>query len=102
MYNLFALKNDPKKYAVVTPDKKIIYFGASGYSDFSIHKDKERKQRYIDRHSKREDWSDLNKAGTWSRFILWNEPTIKESIKDMEKRFNIQINKLSKYPSISK
>jgi hypothetical protein len=38
------------KYYIITNDNKIVYFGAAGYSDFTIHKDEARKQRYIDRH----------------------------------------------------
>lgn len=67
------------------------YFGATGYSDFTIHKDEERKQRYIARHEKNENWNDLRTAGTWSRFILWNRPTIKESIKNMETKFYVKM-----------
>ena len=55
------------------------------------HKEEERKQRYIDRHKKKEDWSDLKTAGAWSRGILWNKPTIRESKASMEKKFNINI-----------
>ncbi len=53
------LKNHPyksdkpgKKYYIITENNRKIYFGASGYSDFTIHKDEQRKQRYIDRHKK--------------------------------------------------
>lgn len=74
---------------------KIVHFGAKKngipYSDYTIHKDPDRKARYIARHQKNEDWSDLNRAGAWSRWLLWNEPTLHDSIKDMEKRFNIKI-----------
>ncbi len=37
-----------KKYYIITND----YFGQAGYSDFTIHKDEARKQRYINRHKK--------------------------------------------------
>lgn len=86
---LYKLKNHKKKFKAVTP-KKTIYFGASGYSDFTKHKDEERKKRYLARHRK-ENWNTLYKAGTWARYILWNKPTLKESIKNMEKKFKIKI-----------
>lgn len=79
-----------KKYMVYTPNGKTIQFGAAGYEDYTIHMDDKRKQRYLNRH-KNEDWNDLNKAGTWSRYILWNIPSIHSSIKDMENKFNIKI-----------
>ena len=43
--------NDNKKYDANVEGKKVS-FGAKGYSDFTQHKDTERKQRYIDRHKK--------------------------------------------------
>lgn len=88
--------NPKKKYMVsfINPKSgrmKTIHFGAKGMSDYTIHKDDERKQRYIDRHQKNEDWTDLTKSGTWSRFLLWGEKTLKKSIKEMEKKFKIKI-----------
>jgi len=90
-YKLSRSTRKDKKYMVVLPDNKKIHFGAAGYSDFTINKDVDRKKNYILRHQINEDWGDLKKAGTWSRFILWNKETIKDSVKDMEKRFNIKI-----------
>jgi len=61
-------------------------------SDYTLHKDEERKNRYIDRHKKNENWNNPLTAGFYSRCILWNKPTITESIKDTNKRFkNINI-----------
>ena len=36
-----------KKYMVKTPTNKFIYFGASGYSDYTINKDDVRKNAYL-------------------------------------------------------
>ena len=81
-----------KKYDARIDGKKTVSFGAAGYSDYSVHKDPERKQRYIDRHKSREDWSDPTTAGFFAKNILWNKPTITESIKDTNNRFkNINI-----------
>ena len=49
-----------KKFKVVVYDKnedkqKTIHFGAKGMSDYTIHKDKERMERYTSRHQKREN-----------------------------------------------
>ena len=82
--------NSDKKYDAYVEGKKVS-FGARGFSDFTQHKDEERKQRYIDRHRKNENWNDLKTAGAWSKGILWNKPTIRESIASMEKKFNIDI-----------
>ena len=45
-----------KKFESRIDGKKSIHFGAKGMSDFTIHKDTMRKNRYLDRHSKNEDW----------------------------------------------
>ena len=79
-----------KKYRITLPDNKIVHFGAIGYEDYTMHHDDKRKDRYISRH-KKEDWTDLSKAGTWSRYILWNKKTLNSSIDDMEDRFDIKI-----------
>jgi len=79
-----------KKYTVVV-DNKTIHFGAKGMSDYTIHKDKERKERYIARHKKRENWNKggIKTAGFWSRWLLWNKPTIGGSKRDISQRFNV-------------
>lgn len=57
---------------------KVVRFGAKGYSDYTVHKDRDRMKRYIARHRGREDWSPAgqNTAGFLSRWILWSEPDI--------------------------
>jgi len=79
-----------KKYAAVMADKTV-HFGAAGMSDYTLHGDEERKRRYLERHAKREDWTDPHTAGFWSRWLLWNEPTIAGSIADIKRRFDIKI-----------
>lgn len=85
-----------KKYMIYdynNPDK-LIHFGAKGYSDYTLHKNPLRKKLYILRHSKNENWgkSGMDTAGWWSVHLLWNKPSLEDSIKDTEKRFNIKIN----------
>ena len=84
-----------KKWKVII-DNKTIQFGAKGYSDFTINKDLQRKRLYINRHKSNENWgkTGIKTAGFWSRWLLWNETTISKSIKSIEKKFNVKINKL--------
>ena len=64
-----------KKYTVVVfragQKLKTINFGSAGMSDYTINKDPERMNRYIDRHKKRENWdiSGILTAGFWSRWL---------------------------------
>jgi len=83
-----------KKYMAVFRDKgKIVrttHFGARGMSDYTRHKDKTRKARYIKRHKKRENWNDKFSAGALSRYILWGEPSLRKSIKKYKRRFRLK------------
>ena len=45
-------KNKEKKYDARIDGKKTVSFGSAGMSDFTKHKDTERKQRYLNRHKK--------------------------------------------------
>ena len=88
---LTSSKKSDKKYDITGPSlKNSISFGAKGYSDYTIHKDPKRKDNYIKRHQVNENWNELN-PGSFSRFLLWNKPTLTASIKDMEKKFDIKI-----------
>jgi hypothetical protein len=81
-----------KKFMVIIGNKTV-HFGAVGYSDFTIHKDTDRMHRYENRHKSREDWkkSGIKTAGFWSKWILWNKPSLISSIRDTQKRFGIRI-----------
>ena len=86
-----------KKYQAVIDGGRTVHFGAikqngQPYSDFTKHKDEERKRRYISRHSQNEDWSNPNTAGFYARWILWNKPTITQSVEDVNNKFrNVHI-----------
>jgi len=79
-----------KKYMAIVEGKKV-HFGAKGYSDYTIHKDPKRKEAYLSRHKPRENWNDKKTAGFWSRWILWNKPTLRDSIRHTENKFGLNI-----------
>jgi hypothetical protein len=78
-------------------NKKTIHFGAAGMSDFTKHKDINRRNRYIKRHLKDLNTNDPTRAGYLSMFILWNKKSLKDSINDYKRRINIY-NKTNKFP----
>ena len=84
-YPYKSIDKPDKKYFIITNTGKRVYFGDSRYEDFTTHKDEERKQRYIDRHKKNEDWDDINSAAFWSRFYLWEKPTKKQAYENIKK-----------------
>ena len=77
-----------KKYFIITNEGKRVYFGASGYEDYTQHKDPLRKIRYIQRHQKNEDWgkSGINTSGFYSRWLLWEEPTLELAYKKLKEK----------------
>lgn len=88
------------KFTTDQPAPRIIHFGQAGASDYTIHKDDERKQRYIDRHSNEKEkgyWKhnreNLKKASYWSRWLLWEKKSLNEAIKFIEDKQNIVIKK---------
>lgn len=95
------LKGGKKKYEITFEKNGKTYvrkFGAQGMSDFTIHKDRERRERYISRHKKDLRTNDPMKPGYLSMYILWNKPTLKASLADYKRRLNIY-NKTGKFPT---
>ena len=62
---------------MVQVGNQTIHFGATGYDDFTTHKDPKRKARYLARHND-EKWNDPETAGIWARWLLWNKPSIED------------------------
>lgn len=85
--------NPEKKYRALfqTEDglMKHTDFGMSGASDYTMHQDKERRDRYRERHKKDLETNDPTRAGYLSYYILWNKPTLEASIRDYKKRFKM-------------
>jgi len=92
LVKLVKSENKTKKYDAYIETRdgvKKVSFGAAGMSDYTIHKDPERKKAYISRHKSNEDFYDPLTAGFWSRWYLWNLPTKKASLEDLKRRFKL-------------
>ena len=44
IYYPYPSDKPDKKYYIITKDNKRVYFGAAGMSDFTIHKNEEKKK----------------------------------------------------------
>ena len=93
--------NSEKKLMAVFEDSegkkiKTTHFGQRGASDYTKHGEKERMERYLERHgggfetSTKENWKDPTTAGALSRWILWNKPSLKASFDDYKSRFGLK------------
>jgi hypothetical protein len=89
--------NGKNKYTAifdVDGRKRTTHFGAAGMNDFIIYSKQgkeiadERRKAYISRHGS-ESWTDPTKAGTLSRYILWEYPSFNKAVTQYKKRFNL-------------
>ena len=81
--------NKNKKFKAVINGGKTIHFGHSQYQDYTTHNDNQRKERYINRHKERENWtkSGVDTAGFYAKHILWGEKTIEKSIDKLNNKY---------------
>ena len=83
------------KFELENGRTKTTHFGAKGYKDYTIYykQDPElanqKRESYIERYRVNEDWNDPTSAGSLSRFILWEKPSIEASIKYYKNKFNL-------------
>ena len=79
-----------KKYMAKVQSKdggtKTVHFGATGYKDFTQHKDEDRKANYLRRHKANEDWTDPKTAGFWARHLLRNRPSLQASARTLRSK----------------
>lgn len=72
-------KRQGKKYVVELSNGKKIHFGSSKYADYLTHKDKERRDNYLNRakniKNKEGDltYNNPESANFWSIHLLWPE-----------------------------
>ena len=71
--------------------EKVVPFGAAGMSDYTKHKDKTRRARYLQRHKGMgEHWNQPDTPGALSKWILWGPSTsFRQSVKAYKKRFRL-------------
>ena len=79
IYYPYKSDKKDKKIFIITINGDRVYFGASGYDDYTTHKDEKRREAYRRRHEKNEDWTEtgINTAGWWSWHYLWSYPSKK-------------------------
>jgi hypothetical protein len=83
---MVKVKKDDKVY--------LIHFGAKGYHDYTTFPAEERdkkKEAYLKRHAKNENWNDVLTAGYWSRWVSWNLPTVGASLNYIIKRDKLNL-----------
>lgn len=88
-----STKPEKKLMAVFQLDNgrsRTTHFGSAGMADYTKTKNKEQRERYLNRHRKRENWNAPMTAGALSRWILWNKETKAASISAYKNRFKLK------------
>jgi hypothetical protein len=79
-----------KRYVATFDNGKKVHFGLKNGQTYIDHLDKAKRDAYLKRHQKNEDWTNPYTAGALSRWILWGDSTnINKNISDFKKRFNV-------------
>ena len=85
-YKPYPSNDNTTKFYIITNQGKKIRFGAKGYEHYTEgHLDVKRRDRYLNRHKKRENWNDPNTSGYWAAKYLWLYPTYNEAYKEIKK-----------------
>ena len=78
LYTLYKSTNPLKKYDVFIISSKgrtkKVSFGAKNYEDYTMHKDKQRRTNYRNRH-RNDKINNPEYAGFWSWWVLWGDST---------------------------
>jgi len=70
---------------------KTTQFGAEGMSDYTIHKDKDRREAYRKRHQKDLEKGNYMNAGFLSYYLLWGASTnLDKNIKAYKLKFKLK------------
>jgi len=89
IYKPYKSDKPNKKYFIITPTGKKVYFGSTGYSHYTDgHLNEKRRMLYENRHKSREDWNNPNTSGFWSYRYLWLYPTKKEAYQHIKTFIN--------------
>jgi hypothetical protein len=68
-----------KRFMATYANGKVVHFGQAGGQTYIDHGDKAKREAYLARHKKRENWNDPFSAGALSRYLLWGDSTNMET-----------------------
>ena len=62
---------------------RTVHFGSKGGSTFIDHGDGDVKAAWLARHAVNENWKDYDSAGALARWLLWERPTLREAMQEL-------------------
>lgn len=79
-----------KRFEIIMGDHSH-HFGSDVGKTFIDGRSQKEKEAWIARHKNDKNWDNKHSGIFFSRFLLWNKPSLKEAIKDYEKKHSIRI-----------
>ena len=89
-YILKKSTNKGKRYVIVMDTMEHHFASAGGKTYIDGRTDKEKKA-WEARHKGDKNYNNIHSGIYWSKNLLWNKKSLKESIKSLEKKLNIKI-----------
>ena len=78
-----------KRLQATFKNGKTVHFGLKGGDTYIDHGDKQKRENYLKRHIKNEDWNNPYSAGALSKFLLWGDYiTLEKNYNYFMKKFN--------------
>ena len=68
-----------KRFMATYANGKVVHFGQEGGKTYIDEGNKIKRENYLVRHKKRENWNDPFSAGSLSRYLLWGDSTSMET-----------------------
>ena len=68
-----------KRFMATYANGKVVHFGQEGGKTYIDEGDKLKRENYLLRHKKRENWNDPFSPGSLSRYLLWGDSTNMET-----------------------
>jgi hypothetical protein len=79
-----------KRFMATYANGKVVHFGQAGGKTYIDHGDKAKREAYLVRHKKRENWNDPYSAGALSRWLLWGDSVnLMDNIASFKRRFSV-------------
>lgn len=79
-----------KRFQATYANGKVVHFGQAGGKTYIDEGNKVKRENYLLRHKKRENWNDPYSAGALSRWLLWSDSTsLDANHQAFMKRFNV-------------
>jgi hypothetical protein len=90
-YHPYKSDKPGKKYYIITESNRMFFLGLVAIAILQFIKMNNGNKDILIDTKNNENWSKsgIDTAGFWSRWLLWNKPTIKESYTDIKRRFDI-------------